>query len=63
MTEVAQQVEVVRGPDSAMWGANAMGGVVNILTKDPAEMLGVSLKTLYNRLTEYQSHPAAAGGI
>jgi DNA-binding NtrC family response regulator len=28
-----------------------------------AEMLGVSLKTLYNRLTEYQSHPAAAGGI
>ena len=39
-----KQVEVVRGPDSAMWGANAMGGVVNILTKDPAEMLGVSGK-------------------
>ncbi len=39
-----KQVEVVRGPDSAMWGANAMGGVVNILTKDPAEMLGTSVK-------------------
>jgi iron complex outermembrane receptor protein len=41
-----KQVEVVRGPDSAMWGANAMGGVVNILTKDPAEMLGLSGKVL-----------------
>ncbi|HSB63781.1 MAG TPA: TonB-dependent receptor [Thermoanaerobaculia bacterium] len=39
-----KQVEVVRGPDSAMWGPNAFGGVVNILTKDPAEMLGTSVK-------------------
>lgn len=28
-----------------------------------AEMLGVSLKTLYNRLSEYQSQPAAAAGV
>jgi outer membrane receptor protein involved in Fe transport len=27
-----------------MWGPNAFGGVVNILTKDPAEMLGTSVK-------------------
>ncbi len=39
-----KQVEVIRGPDSAMWGPNAFGGVVNILTKDPAEMLGTSVK-------------------
>lgn len=39
-----KQVEVIRGPDSAMWGANALGGVVNILTKDPADMLGTSVK-------------------
>jgi iron complex outermembrane receptor protein len=30
-----EQVEVVRGPGSAVWGANAMSGVVNIITKAP----------------------------
>ncbi len=32
-----KQVEVVRGPASAVWGANALTGVVNILTKTPRE--------------------------
>jgi iron complex outermembrane receptor protein len=30
-----EQIEVVRGPGSAVWGANAMSGVVNIITKTP----------------------------
>ena len=38
-----KQVEAVRGPGSAVWGANAMTGVVNLLTKRPQEMLGTSL--------------------
>ncbi len=37
-----KQVEVVRGPASAVWGAYAMNGVVNILTKPPREMLGTT---------------------
>jgi outer membrane receptor for ferrienterochelin and colicin len=37
-----KQVEVIRGPASAVWGANAMNGVVNIITKPPREMLGTS---------------------
>src|SRR5687767_14011154 len=32
-----KQIEVVRGPASAVWGANAMSGVVNIITKSPRE--------------------------
>lgn len=28
-----QQVEVLRGPQSTLWGSDAMGGVVNIVTK------------------------------
>jgi outer membrane receptor protein involved in Fe transport len=35
-----KQIEVVRGPDSAMWGANATTGVVNIITKTPREAPG-----------------------
>jgi outer membrane receptor protein involved in Fe transport len=35
-----KQIEVVRGPASAVWGANALTGVVNIITKSPREAQG-----------------------
>jgi outer membrane receptor protein involved in Fe transport len=34
------QIEVVRGPASAVWGANALTGVVNIITKSPRQTAG-----------------------
>ncbi len=37
-----KQIEVVRGPASAVWGANALNGVVNIRTKSPREMAGTT---------------------
>jgi outer membrane receptor protein involved in Fe transport len=37
-----KQVEVIRGPASAVWGANAMYGVVNVISKSPREMQGAS---------------------
>jgi iron complex outermembrane receptor protein len=37
-----KQIEVVRGPASAVWGANAVTGVVNILTKSPREAPGIT---------------------
>src|SRR3990172_5077133 len=30
-----ERIEIVRGPSSALYGADAMGGVVNIITKRP----------------------------
>lgn len=36
-----ERVEVIRGGGSALFGANAIGGVVNIITKEP----------LYNSVT------------
>ncbi len=36
-TMMAQRVEVVRGPASMLYGSNAMGGVINILTKTPSQ--------------------------
>jgi outer membrane receptor protein involved in Fe transport len=41
-TEI-KQIEVVRGPASAVWGANALTGVVNIITRSPREAEGVNL--------------------
>jgi outer membrane receptor protein involved in Fe transport len=37
-----KQIEVIRGPASAVWGANALNGVVNVITKSPREMQGTS---------------------
>src|SRR5262245_23744088 len=33
-----RQIEVIRGPASAVWSANAMTGVVNVITKTPREL-------------------------
>jgi iron complex outermembrane receptor protein len=37
-----KQIEVIRGPASAVWGANALYGVVNVIMKSPREMQGTS---------------------
>jgi outer membrane receptor protein involved in Fe transport len=47
-----KQIEVVRGPASAVWGANALTGVVNIITKTPRDAEGFGLNLaggLFNR--------------
>ena len=38
-----KQIEIVRGPGSAVWGANAMSGVINMITKSPKEMPGTTV--------------------
>ncbi len=37
--ENLERVEVVRGPFSALWGGNAMGGVINFITASPDKPL------------------------
>ncbi len=38
-----KQIEVVRGPASVVWGANALTGVVNVITKTPRDIQGFGL--------------------
>jgi outer membrane receptor for ferrienterochelin and colicin len=38
-----KQIEAIPGPASAVWGANAMNGVINVITKSPREMLGTTV--------------------
>jgi outer membrane receptor protein involved in Fe transport len=38
-----KQIEVVRGPASVVWGANALTGVINIITRSPRENPGLGL--------------------
>ncbi len=41
--QAIQRVEVIRGPGSALYGADAFAGVINIITKNAADLDGVTL--------------------
>jgi iron complex outermembrane receptor protein len=41
MLEDIDQIEVVRGPGATLWGANAMNGVINVITKSAADTQGL----------------------
>ena len=40
--DMIKRIEIIRGPGSALWGANALSGVVNIITKTRSDLNGVS---------------------
>src|SRR5256886_1621609 len=39
------RIEVISGPGAALWGANAVNGVINVITKDAKETGGLLLST------------------
>jgi iron complex outermembrane receptor protein len=45
-TQLVERIEVVKGPNSTLYGANAAGGVVNIITRNPYEEIK-SVKIAY----------------
>jgi iron complex outermembrane receptor protein len=43
--EDIDRIEVIRGPGGTLWGANAVNGVINIITKESAKTQGALLST------------------
>lgn len=41
--EAISRIEVIRGPGSAVYGADAFAGVINVITKDASEIDGVEV--------------------
>ena len=38
------RIEVLRGPSSVLWGSQAMGGVVNLITRQPTDHLAINAR-------------------
>ncbi len=41
-----ERIEVIRGPGAALWGSNAVNGVINITTKHAADTHGTRIETV-----------------
>ncbi|HRP00738.1 MAG TPA: TonB-dependent receptor plug domain-containing protein [Flavobacteriales bacterium] len=57
-TSLIERVEVVKGPGSALYGSEAMGGIINVITKDPVLAPRLSLDLMS---TTWQEHNADVG--
>jgi iron complex outermembrane receptor protein len=62
-TQEIERIEVVKGPNSTLWGANAAGGVINIISKNPLERSGGILKLGAGEQDTYNFHLSYANNI
>jgi iron complex outermembrane receptor protein len=56
MVEDIERIEIIRSPGSAAWGANALTGVVNIVTKKPGDVTGGMAKTTITEFGDSYTH-------
>jgi len=51
--EDIDRIEVIRGPGGAVWGANAVNGVINIITRPAAETQGLMITSSAGNVDKY----------
>jgi vitamin B12 transporter len=59
-SELVQRIEVVRGPQSALWGADALGGVIAV---DTGDELSASRAAATIEIGSFESVRASARGV
>ena len=63
-TEYVDHVEILRGPGSVLYGSNAMGGVINVITKQAsADGIHTTLTSQYGSYNTWQGRLSAMVSI
>ena len=57
-----EQIEIIKGPASTLYGTEAMGGVVNVITKDPRFAPKATVNVFNTSHGEWNADGATAGG-
>lgn len=55
-----ERIEIVKGAASTLYGSAAMGGVINIITKDPSSSWAANVNSRYEGATKEWRHGASA---
>ena len=61
--ENIERIEIVRGPASALYGANASGGVINIITKEGKDEFKSTVGGGYGTFNTYRLHGDTSGSV
>jgi outer membrane receptor for ferrienterochelin and colicins len=60
--EDLEQIEIVRGPSSVLYGSDALGGVVNLVTRAPRDGFAVDALARVDGRLGYEARGRIAGG-
>jgi len=58
--EDVQRIEILKGPAASIYGNNAMGGVINIITQKPTKIAEGRVSTQYGTYDDWQLRGVAA---
>lgn len=58
-----QQISVLKGPQGTLFGRNATGGVVQIMTREPSRDLKIDLGTSIDNYATWRSDAYVSGGL
>nr|WP_208411742.1 TonB-dependent receptor [Sphingomonas naasensis] len=62
LSSSVERVEILRGPNSVIWGSQALGGVVNVVTQRPVDGIEARANAEYGYADQISANAAVAAG-
>jgi vitamin B12 transporter len=63
LTDNLERIEVLRGPQSVLWGSQAIGGVINLITRAPTDDLSIRASGEFGRYESGRLSGAVSGKV
>ena len=60
--DVVERIEIIRGPFSALYGGDTVGGLINIITKNP-EKFEATVRSGYGSYNTFKEHASVGGKV